>query len=370
MGDYRRTSGEELPATPSEARHKRRRFFLVLLLVVALIGVAGWMVRIPRYTLATGYVTTQEYAEVRSPVTGIVQKILVRSGEQVEAGQVLVELNSSEEEALLSESRARVSKLRTEMERRQAEMAIDLERRSVELSEEKRRHNDQLKIADLELRNATSKLELTRQLVANGLKAASHLEDDQLKERLAQVRLASLKERDFRIYEELLTRDREKYDREIQALRNELSALEESVHRMEARLELRKIRAPVAGQVVRYEFVVGELLQPTSVIYEIFGGELNELKLRVDERYATRIAPGQPYRARLASFRNGLTRRYFRGEVQALRNVIQSENRSTYRVAYCSFDAGGENVPPGTTAEARIYYATSNFWMFLFNIDP
>ncbi len=369
MGDYRRTTGEPLPLTPSEQTRRKWKWFLGTIVVLALIFAVGAVIPIRRYAKATGYVTTREYAEVRPPVTGIVSKILVSSGETVTAGQVLVELNSAEEEALLSETRARVSKLKTEIQRRQAEMAIDLERRRVELSEQQRLHSDQLQIAELELENARAKLQLTKEMVAKGLKAATNLEDDQLKEKLAQVNLRAIQNKDFKIYEELLKRDRAKYDQELMALQDELLALEDAVKRVAARLELRKIRAPIAGQVVRYEFVVGELLQPTGVIYEIFGGDELVLKLRVDERHATRIAVGHPYRARLTSVR-GFWNIYFRGEVAALRNVIQADGQNTYRTAYCDFKPGEYTIPPGTTAEARIYYARSSFWSYLLNLEP
>ncbi|NLZ60642.1 MAG: HlyD family secretion protein, partial [Lentisphaerae bacterium] len=128
------------------------------------------------------------------------------------------------------------------------------------------------------------------------------------------------------------------------------------------------IRAPIAGIVVRYEFVVGELLTPNSVIYEIFGGDKQVLKLRISERHAMKIGVGQRYRARLSSYQ-GLLRQYFRGEVEYLRNVIQGDGKSNYRMAYCSFDPGERSIPPGTTAEARIYYGKSNLWLFLLNLD-
>ncbi len=368
MGDLRVTAGEPLPLSKTEASRRRKKIIFLAALLIGLVVAAGILIKVDRYTLASGYVTTEDYAEVRSPVNGTVSKILVRSGESVEAGQVLVRLNSEEEEALLAETKAKVSKLQTEIERRKAEMAIDLERRSVDLSEQKRHHKDDLEIADLQLRNAQAKVKLTRELVAKGLKAASNLEDDELKEQLAQVGLQSLQNKDFTIYEELLHRDRAKYDSEIKALGNELQALEDAVRRVEARLQTRLIRAPIAGVVVRYEFVIGELLTPNSVIYEIFGGDKQVLKLRVGERHATKIAVGQRYRARLSSFK-GLTRLYFRGEVEYLRNIIQAEGQNTYRVAYCNFEADTHLIPPGTTAEARIYYGKSCLWLYVFNVD-
>lgn len=368
MGDYRTTTGTEIPMTKREIIQRRYVFLGVFLLLLTGLIVAGTMIKIDRYTTASGYVTTEDYAEVRSPLTGTVSKILVSSGETVTMGQVLVQLNSEEEEALLAETRARVSKLQTETQRRKAEMDIDLERRSVDLAEQKRGHHDAIAIAELQLRNAQAKLKLTTELVEKGLKAATNLEDDSLKEQLTQVTLTSLRNKDFTVYEELLKRDRLKYDSEIVALSNELQALEDAVRRVDARLQTRRIRAPITGVVVRYEFVLGELLTPSSVIYEIFGGEKQVIKLRINEKHATKVGVGQKYRARLSSY-NGLLRQYFWGEVEYLRNVIQSEGRTTYRVAYCSFDNGGRSIPPGATAEARIYYGRSCLWFFLFNID-
>ncbi|MFA6931088.1 MAG: efflux RND transporter periplasmic adaptor subunit [Lentisphaeria bacterium] len=368
MGDLRVTTGEELPIGKMQARKRRNVILLGLFFFLVLLFVGGSLIKLERYTVASGYVTTEDYAEVRPPVTGIVSKILVSSGALVEPGQVLVQLNSEEEEALLAETKARVSKLQTEVERRKAEMSIDLERRGVDLMEQQRAHKDNISIAKLQLQNAQTRLNLTSELVAKGLKAANNLEDDRLKEQLAQVTLTSLQNKDFSIYEELLKRDRNKYDQEIAALANELRALEDSVRRVEARLQTRKIRAPISGMVVRYEFVVGELLTPSNVIYEIFGGDKRVLKLRVNERHAMKVGVGQHYRARLSPYQ-GIIRQYFRGEVEYLRNVIQADGKTTYRMAYCNFDSGDRDIPPGTTAEARIYYGKSSLWLYFFNLD-
>lgn len=368
MGDLRTTIGEKMPLPKRDARRKKILYSLLTLLVITAIVATGMVIKVDRYTVASGYVTTEDYAEVRPPVTGVVSKILVTSGAKVEAGQLLVQLNSEEEEASLAEAKARYSKLEVELERRQAEMNIDLERRRVDLTEQQRMHLDNIAIAKLQLQNAQTKLKLTRELVEKGLKAASNLEDDQLKEQLAQVTLNSLQQKDFLVYEELLRRDREKYNSELVAIRNEMNALADAVRRAEARLRTRQVRAPISGVVVRYEFVIGELLQPTTVIYEIFGGDQQTLKLRINERYSTKVAEGQRYRARLSSYR-GISRTYFRGKIEYLRSVIQADGESTYRVAYCSFDSGERVIPPGTTAEARIYYGKSSLWFYLFNLD-
>lgn len=370
MGDFRTTEGEGLPETASQRRRRWGGFLAKMVLGAAAVALAGFLVPVRRYATASGYVTTREYAEVRSPVTGIVKKILVSSGERVEAGQILVELNCAEEEAALSEANARVSRLRSERERRQAEMEIDLSRRGVELEEKRRTHQDDLRVAELELANAESRLALAKDLLEKGLKSQREVEDLSLQRELCRVRLDALRRKDFKVYEELLERDREKYSVELRALEEELAALEDSARQAQARIEIRQIRAPIAGQVVRYEFVEGELLEPSYVIYEIFGGTEQVLKLRVEERYAARLAVGQPCRARLASYNGAVQRIFFRGTIQHLRDVVQNDGKSAYRMAYCSFDPGEYPIQPGTTAEARIYYARSSFWSFLLNLEP
>jgi multidrug resistance efflux pump len=151
-------------------------------------------------------------------------------------------------------------------------------------------------------------------------------------------------------------------------MEEELNALNDAVRRTEARLRAKEIRAPIAGQVLRYEFVIGELVRPETVLYEIFGGNELVLKLRVAERHAARVAVGQRYRAVLPPY-SGLQKTYFHGTIELLRNVIQAEGQTTYRVAYCSFDPKDYTVQPGTTAEARLYYGRSCLWFYLLNID-
>ena len=346
MGDYRTTAGEKLPLSKRQRRTRLLLFFLLFLVVLAGIGSLGWYVEVDRYVLASGYVTTERYAEVRPPTTGIVAEILVKSGMQVEKGQAVVRLVASEEQATLEEAKNHVQEVEAELSRREAE-----------IGELKRKIEGDIETANLRLQNASAKLLRTRELLAKGLVAASALEDEKLKEDLARVELHLLKARDQSIH-----------GKELAVLRQKLEARRDAVSRAEARVRAKEIQAPIAGSALRYEFVIGELVRPETVLLEIFGGEKQVLKLRVAERYAVRVAPQQRYSARLASYR-GLQPVRFEGEVQHVRGVIQAEGQKTYRVAYCSFDASGHAVPPGTSAEAKIYYGRSCLWFYLFGVD-
>ena len=357
-----------MPLSRRTARRRRLLFILGALLIIGSIVAGGILIKVERYATATGYVTTEDYAEVRPGATGTVGEILARTGDFVEAGALLVQLNADQEKASFEEAQRRVDRAQSDIERREAEIAVDLERRQVTLKEQKQNHADAVNIARLQLQNAQAKLALTEQLVEKGLKAKTALDDEQLKEKLAQAELASLLARDLAIYDVLLAKDQATYQTELTSMQQELRGLKDAVSRADAQLKARQIRAPITGRLLRYEFVVGELVRPETVLYEIFGGELQVLKLRVGERYSAKIATGQRYSAILAPYR-GVKTIYFKGQIESLRNVIQAEGKTTYRVAYCDFHNQGLEISPGTTAEARIYYGSSCLWFYLFNID-
>lgn len=346
MGDIRVSKGQPPPRTVAERRRSLRLRFLFAILVVVSVAAVGFAVKVNRYILASGYVTTREFAEVRPSTTGTVAQVLVESGQQVEEGQVLVRLDGSILTAELEEKRTQVRKIEAEIGRAEA------------ASEEKQRIlQDEIAKAKLRLQNASNKVNRTEELLAKGLVAASILDDEKLALELARAELASL-----------LARDNTVFEKELAVLQQELAARKEAVKRVEARLKAHEICAPIAGEVLCYEFVVGELVRPETVLFDIFGGNELVLKLRVAERHAARVAPGQVYTACLAPYR-GLQTVEFTGTIQALRHVIQTEGDSTYRVAYCTFSNMGYTVPPGTTAEARIRYDESSLWLFLLGID-
>jgi multidrug resistance efflux pump len=249
-----------------------------------------------------------------------------------------------EEEAVVEEAQSLV--LQTESE---------LARREAEIGEEKRRHQEMIEIARLRVQNADAKLARARELLEKGLLAGSAMEDTLLAGKLAVAELESL-----------LKKDPSVYAQEVAARRQEIKARRDALARTVSRLDLKILRAPVSGQVLRYEFVIGELVRPENIVYEIFGGDRQVLKLRIPERYAARVAVGQDYKACLTSY-GGLQPVWFKGRIESLRNVIQKDGQQAYRVAYGDFAARGRPVPPGTSAEARIYCGRVNVWQFLAN---
>jgi len=345
MGDFRVTSANNLPPTPKERRLRRVRFLVAIIIGASLILLAGFVIPVKQRVLATGYVTTDQYAEIRPPLVGTVKQIYAQSGARVKQGDVLLQLDSSEEQAILEEAKSRMQKAEDELVRREAE-----------IMEEKKRLSEDIVVAHLRLSNAVSRLARSSELVEKKYVSEAALEDDVLKEKMARAELGALTNKDLSVY-----------DNQIIILRRELEARHDAVELADINVRAKEIRSPISGQALRYEFVIGELVRPETILYEIFGGDRLILKLRVPEQHATRVAVGNRYSALLMSYR-GLKDVYFEGKVELLRNVIQSEGQQTYRVAFCSFDPQNYKVPPGTTAEARIYYGKTCLWFFLLGL--
>lgn len=307
---------------------------------------AGHMIRVERIVWASGYVLTEAYAEVRPPVQGLIAGIFASSGDRVERGALLAQLDDAEPAAALQEARSRLRQLEADAARREAEIA-----------ERRRRWEQEVDIARLRAQSVESRLRRQRELQTRGLAAAATVEETVLQHALAEAELQLL-----------LERDRNALDREAEAIRHEVEAGREAVTRLEAQWRQRRIIAPISGTVIRSEFAVGELVRPDQVLYEIYGGAPRVMKVRVDERHATRVRIGQRYEARLISY-SGWGARRFEGRVSALRDIIQTDGHRTYRTVYGDFDPGDAPVPPGATAEVRIFTGKTRLWMWLFGLD-
>ncbi len=345
MGEYRTTSGEKPPQTPREQRAWRRRVLWALAVVILVLLAALQSVRITRYVPASGYVTSLEYAEVRAPMAGQVTRIAAASGDRVEAGALLVQLDDAAERASLAVG---------QRETLQSEAQLAL--REANLAETRRQHACQVDAARQAAEHARQRLELTRQLAAQGLASGRDLSDQTFQVQAAEAEHRRLSETDFAWHA-----------RELEVLKQELAARQEAVTRIETAVAMRAVRSPLAGLLLRHTFYTGEVVRPDVLLFEVFGGEIRTLKLRVPERFATRVATNQTVRIQLRSYPS-LWPRWLEGQVTAVRGVIQTEGQQSYRLISCEFDPGGHEIPPGSTADARIGVGKAPVWAVLFGL--
>ncbi len=339
MGEYRTESKGVLPPSKASQWRRKRRLWVVFIVIVAALAATVLWVRIEGTVSALGFVASEEHAEVRAAMPGTVVEIKVRTGDIVQRDDLLVQLDQREARAAFEEVQSHHRKAEAELMLRRAQ-----------LREEERLRDADIRAMEMQLEHAGARLERMRELSARGLAAGATLADAKYQVQLLTAELEKLRHRDVDLA-----------DKEIQVLEREVEARRDAVTLAAGRLRSHEIRAPIAGQVLRYEFVVGEMVRSDAVLLEIFGGERQVLKLRISERHAMHVHPGDRYEARLGAYRGVV----FSGAVERLRNVIQDDDRNPYRAAYCSFDAGGYAVPPGTSAEARIYTGKQPLWRWI-----
>lgn len=342
MGDTRTTSGQKPLETATARKSKLRRILRTFLLSLTLIGLGGHFIKLPKYAYANGYATTINYAEVRSPIEGRVAEILHTSGDAVKAGDILLRLEDKTEKSDYEEALSKVSEGEAQLAFRESEAADAL-----------KQHNNAVHAAEMELEQTRKNLELTQQLFQKSLASGRQLSTDEFAVRRSEETLRSLKEIDMSVAQ-----------KQLLVLRQNVVSLREAATRAKVAMEKRTVKAPIDGHIVRYTFYPGELIRPDMVLYEVFDGDVNTMKLRVPERYAAQVKVGQRVEARLGTHKTIIPKR-FPGKVAVLRNVVEGDGSDNYRVIYSDLYLQGEAVPPGTSVEARVRVGRASIWLHI-----
>lgn len=247
-----------------------RPALLLLVLPLALLLFLAWRwwqgPVLPAYRLelrplvqrvvASGEVSSQSLARIGSELTGVVKARHVREGDSVEPGQLLIELDDTEQQARLNEAEAALRQL-VESERPQARAA---------------------------LREAESLLERTRRERAR-------------REALFARQLLSVEARDQARHAEVAARAaRDRAELAATALAEGGSAEQQARQRLEqARSSLAKTRihARVAGHVQTRNVEPGDLVRPGDTLLEIARSDSQEILLPLDEKSLAPVALGQ-----------------------------------------------------------------------------
>jgi len=202
----------------------------------------------------SGYVTARRSATVSSKVTGKVVEVLVEEGMQVEAGQVLARLDSSNVEASLLLSKAQLERATKLMEETQPNFEF----------------------AQQELKRFTT-------LASTKIVSDSDLRRAQMEARALEARVARQK--------------------------SEVAVATQEVAQWQQQLDDTIIRAPFAGIVTSKNAQPGEMISPMSVggftrtgICTIVDMSSLEVEVEVNESYINRVQPGQAVEAVLNAY--------------------------------------------------------------------
>lgn len=209
--------------------------------------------------VATGRVITPSRINVASELTGTVLQRLVRRGQQVVPGQLLLRLRSDQAQAQLEQARAALRQL-IQQSRPQALAA--------------------LRSAESALRLARSQARRAREQMPSGALSQQALEQAEQTEQAAEQ-------------QQLAARAAWDAARPGGSVQRQLEAAQAAALAVVRRAD---IRAETAGQVLTRNVEVGDTVTPGQVLFTLARAGDTEISLPVDEQNLHELATGQPAR--------------------------------------------------------------------------
>jgi multidrug resistance efflux pump len=295
-----------------------QRSTVFLLLSTGLLTIwCGWffLARIERYEVSdvARLETDQGSYVLQSPTSGRVISTRLMLGQAVEAGDVLVQLDSNRERLQLAEERARLAALNPEREARNREAASLEQARlrehqatGVAVQEALAHYRE----AEALARYAESEAKRLKSLQANGLipeREYAQGEAEALRRVAASEGFQLVA---ARLESEQQTRDSDRdagvnhISAQMQALQGQSTTIAATIDRLQYDIERRLIRSPASGRlaeaaVLRIGAFVHEGDKIGSVVPE---GALRVIAEFIPAAALGRIHPGQPARLRLQGF--------------------------------------------------------------------
>jgi membrane fusion protein (multidrug efflux system) len=294
------------------------RSLVGLLLATVLLG--GWTAWFLGSRVAVYEVTQTARLEVdrtahpvETPVAGRIVMTRLVVGQEVQAGEVLVELDAETQRLQHEEARVRLAALAAQLVSRRKEVTAEEaawqgERQAaqVALDEARARHRE----AEVAVRAAEEEAEFYARLQARGLAAQLDLVRTKAEVHKRRAAVDTLRLAVSRLEGEQRTRERdrlarlERFKREVVQLEGDMATAAATLERLEYEIDKRRIRAPIAGRL-------GEVavLQIGAVVREgdTLGAILPSSALKIVAHFPPpaalgRLQPDQPARLRLTGF--------------------------------------------------------------------
>jgi multidrug resistance efflux pump len=328
----RSSSTTSRPPRRTKTRRRIGRAILVVFLLVVAAGVAMAFAPTTRWVVGSGYLMTDQEVEVKPSVEGAIAGVAVRSGDLVEAGQVLIQLNDSVQRAAYDQAVA-------ELDARRAQHQQVVSRQKLEIAQRR----EQVFQAEQSLSLARGNLE--RMEKGTGGFAPREIDDARLKFRLAESHLTELK----------LPRE-EVMEDQVAVLREQIMAAEKTVKLHEAEIEIRKIRAPMGGRIYFNRFEPGEVVKPDHVLGQVFDTAAWVVKIKLSERDMPHVKVGQKAWAALSAY-STMRYGYIDASVSRVLPIVSpmpTGDGIFYVEAAIQPPSDGIQLNPGLTATAYI----------------
>ncbi len=236
----------------------------------------------------SGRVAAQARSELAATTTGRVERVRVREGDRVAAGQTLIELEAQELRAQVAQARAALASAQARL-RAQGDVNAPVSQQA-------------LAQARANLDFARRELDRQKVLFAQGFIGQARLQEA---ERAAVVAAAALTQAEAQASGNAAS------GAEVAALQARVREAEAALALAEARLAQTRILAPSAGRILARHVEPGEVVQParrllslavdgeTRVLAQIDEKHLAQLKLGQEARVIADAFPQEPFQATL-----------------------------------------------------------------------
>jgi len=266
---------------------KRTYLFWITALLVAGLGAVAWLRRgtaveltlvsqgpMVQSVVTSGRIASVARTDVMSQTTARIEQIMVREGDAVQAGQVLVRLRDDEASANLKAAQASVSEAQARLRQ--------LSSVQLPVSEQ------QLAQARAAAVQAEQELVRAQDLLKQGFVSQARVDDAQ---RLAQTARAAV------LAASAQTLGNQTGGAEAAATQARLAQAIASAASAATRLDSLSLRAPVAATVISRSADPGDTAQPGHVILTLISGSETRIETSVDEKNLKYIRLGQAARA-------------------------------------------------------------------------
>jgi len=297
---------------PRPARKWLRRLAILLLVLAAAAAVLYFT---PVEMVVTGYgnIMAHDDAILRPGVKGVVAEQLVRTGQPVRRGQILLRLEDSAQQADLIRAQRLLAEAQAELTRMAHAHALQRAEQQAEI-----------RAAELRARSAKKEMDSLKELAGSGGVSPQEIWRAELAHDLAQAQLAAASI----AREELLLA-------QIDVQKRHIETLEAGIELVKRQIELRRVRSPIDGRVFMHEITPGQVVDANQVLGQVFDESRFVVYASFPEADTWFLRPGQTVEVEPAPYPSGRFG-YLAGRVEWVSGVVDPRASGDGFVRLCA----------------------------------
>ncbi|MCF8308890.1 MAG: efflux RND transporter periplasmic adaptor subunit [Bacteroidales bacterium] len=261
---------------------------------------------------------------------GIVQKVFVEDGALLDKGDSILKLKNSSMEIRYMEQETRLFQALNDLENTKISLRKNLYKREEELVNI-RYQIDETKTA----------FNRKQKLYNDGVISDKEYEDAERNYNYNMKRL--------RIKKKLMQLDSLSADRRKTQINQSMNRMDENLELLHENLENMLIKAPVDGKISSFNAEIGETKSAGEHLAQIDQQKGYKLKARVDERYISRVHPGQP-----GEF--DFDEKTYKMEIA---KIYSDVNNGAFEVDFYFTDEEPKNIKRGQTIQMRLKFSSA-----------